>query len=70
VDGLDSWIMSGVAGILGLVGLFLAAGADDGGIYLFGLLLFAFAILFIFSRIKGAFDAAEAQAGAEEASAR
>jgi hypothetical protein len=70
VDGLDSWIMSGVAGILGVAGLFLAAGADDGGIYLFGLLLFAFAILFIFSRIKGAFDAAESRGPAEEASAR
>jgi hypothetical protein len=69
VDGLDSWIMSGVAGILGVVGLFLAAGANDGGIYLFGLLLFAFAILFIFARIKGAFDAAEGRAPTEEASA-
>lgn len=69
MEGVYSWIMGGVAGILGVLGLFLAAGAGDGGIYLFGLLLFAFALLFVFSRIKAAFDAAEAQAAAEESTA-
>lgn len=69
MEGIDGWIMSGVAGILGVLGLFLAAGAGDGGIYLFGLLLFAFALLFVFSRIKAAFDAAEARTPVEESTA-
>ncbi|MFZ5790564.1 MAG: hypothetical protein ACOY3L_07690 [Pseudomonadota bacterium] len=47
-----AWIVGGLIAILGLVGLFLAAGAKDGGIYLFGLLLFLFAVLFDFGLIK------------------
>lgn len=61
MDGIDNWIMGGVSAILGILGLFLAARASDVGIYAFGLLLFVFAVLFVFSRIKGAFDAAEAR---------
>jgi hypothetical protein len=47
-----AWIVGGLIAILGLLGLFLAAGAKDGGIYLFGLLLFLFAVLFDFGLIK------------------
>lgn len=53
------WIVSGFVSLVGILGLFLAAGAVDTGIYAFGLLLFVFAVLFVFSRIKSAFDAAE-----------
>lgn len=47
-----AWIVGGLIAVLGLVGLFLAAGARDVGIYLFGLLLFLFAVLFDFGLIK------------------
>ncbi len=54
------WIMGGVMGLIALVGLVLAAGALDTGIYLFGLALFVFGVLFDFWLIKRAFDEAEA----------
>jgi hypothetical protein len=54
------WIGSGVVALLGIVGLFLSANARDNGIYLFGLTLFVFALVFIFRQIKDAFDRAEA----------
>ena len=53
------WIGSGIVALLGVVGLFLSASARDTGIYLFGLALFAFAIIYIFRQIKDAFDRAE-----------
>ena len=53
------WIGSGIVALLGIVGLFLSAYADDVGIYLFGLALFVFAIIYIFRQIKDAFDRAE-----------
>ena len=54
------WTGSGVVALLGIVGLFLSANARDDGIYLFGLALFVFAIVYIFRQIKDAFDRAEA----------
>lgn len=63
------WIVSAVVSLVGLLGLFLASGAVDTGIYAFGLLLFVFAVLFVFSRIKGAFDAVEAGQAGEEGTA-
>ena len=56
MDGTGRWIAGGVVAILGVIGLFLAAGAADRGIYLFGLALFAFAILYVFALIKQGFD--------------
>ena len=53
------WIGSGVVALLGIVGLFLSAKAADDGIYLFGLALFAFAVIYVFRQIKDAFDRAE-----------
>ena len=53
------WIGSGIVALLGIVGLFLSANARDTGIYLFGLALFAFAIIYVFRQIKDAFDRAE-----------
>jgi hypothetical protein len=46
-----NWIIGGAIAVMGLVGLFLAARGLDDGVYLFGLGLFAFAILFLFSLI-------------------
>ena len=61
------WIVSGLVGLLGVFGLFAAANATDSGFYLFGLLLFGFAVLFVFSQIKSAFDRAEASADGKSA---
>ncbi|HWA43208.1 MAG TPA: hypothetical protein VHA10_08350 [Hypericibacter adhaerens] len=47
-----NWIIGGVIALLGILGLFLASGASDTGIYLFGLLLFLFAVLFAFGLIR------------------
>lgn len=69
MDDIGNWIIGGVAGILGVLGLFLASGAADRGMYLFGLLLFVFAVLFIFSRIKEAFDVAETREASGAAAA-
>jgi O-antigen ligase len=60
VQGTGSWIIGGLVALAGLIGLFLAADAVDRGIYVFGLGLFAFAVLFVFSQIKHAFDARDA----------
>jgi hypothetical protein len=53
------WILGGFVTILGVVGLALAAGAYDTGMYTFGLSLFAFGIWFDFWLIKKSFDTAE-----------
>lgn len=69
MEGTGKWIAGGFVAFLGVVGLFLAAGADDRGIYLFGLALFAFAIFYVFALIKQGFDAAEREAKARLPSA-
>jgi hypothetical protein len=46
----------GFAALAGLVGLFLASGAQDEGISYFGLLLVVFGVLFNFWLIKRHFD--------------
>ena len=61
------WIGSGIVALLGIVGLFLSAGARDDGIYLFGLALFVFALVYVFRQIKDAFDRAEAIQQQEQA---
>ena len=57
------WIGGGLVALLGLVGLFFSANATDNGIYLFGLALFAFAVIYVFRQIKDAFDRAEEAGG-------
>ena len=52
MDSGLNWVIGGIVTLLGIVGLFLAAHAVDGGIYLFGLLLFLFAVLFDFGLIR------------------
>lgn len=45
---------------LGLVGLFLASGAHDDEIYVFGLSLAGWAVLFLFGLIRRHYDKADA----------
>ncbi|MBU0724050.1 MAG: hypothetical protein KJ904_08370 [Alphaproteobacteria bacterium] len=53
------WLLGGVSTLLGLIGLILAAGAQDATIYLFGLSLFGFGILFTFGLMRRSFDLAQ-----------
>jgi hypothetical protein len=45
---------------LGLIGLILASGAMDDGMYVFGLSLFGFACVFVFGLLRKHFDKWEA----------
>jgi hypothetical protein len=60
------WILGLLMAVLAVLGLVLAHGAYDTGMYTFGLLLFAFGIFFDFWLVKKHFDAAE-QAGSTAA---
>jgi len=46
--------------VLGLVGLFLAAGAIDDEIFIFGLALAGFAVVFDFGLVRAHFDRRDA----------
>lgn len=54
-------IVMAACGLIGLVGLAAAANAVDGAMYLFGLVLFGFAILMNFSLLKRHFDEIDAR---------
>ena len=62
-DFVSSWVMGVFVGALGVVGLFMAAGAHDLAIHGFGLGVFVFAVLFVFLLIKRSYDAAERAEG-------
>jgi len=53
------WILGGFMAALAVLGLILASGAYDTGMYTFGLGLFAFGIFFDFWLVKKSFDATE-----------
>ena len=53
---MSNWILGIVSG---LVGLFMAAGAHDAGVYVFGIGLMAFSVLFCSLMAKSAFDDVE-----------
>jgi hypothetical protein len=55
----DSFIYAGAVGLMGIVGLAVAARAGHGMPYSGGLTFFIFAVLFIFLMIKRAYDKAE-----------
>ena len=57
MDGTLKWIVGGLVGVIGIFGLFLSANAEDRGIYVFGLGLAAFAIIYVFAQMKQGFDA-------------
>jgi hypothetical protein len=50
-DLTGSFVLGGVMAVLALLGLFLAAGAQDDAFYFTGLGLFVFCVLFIFGMI-------------------
>lgn len=54
--GIGSWVLGGVMGIMALLGLILAAYAQERAFYTIGLALFVFSCGFIFFLIKHAFD--------------
>ena len=56
------WILGLVMAVLAVLGLVLASGAYDTGMYTFGLGLFAFGIFFDFWLVKKSFDAKEQSA--------
>lgn len=56
-----SWLVGTAVTVLGLVGLMMAGKAEDLGVYLFGILLFAFAVAFDFFLIKLGYDRAKAE---------
>ncbi len=45
------WVLGTLMGLLGLIGLFMSSRAVDHAIYYTGLLIFVFAVLFVFSLI-------------------
>ncbi len=45
------WILGGLIGLFGIIGLFLASRAHDPVMYFVGLLFFVFAVLFDFGLI-------------------
>jgi len=55
---MSHWILGIFAGLCALLGLFMAAGARDTGISLFGLALFGAGVLFAWWMIKTAYDEA------------
>ena len=55
----DSFLYGGAVGIMGIVGLIVAARAGHGMAYSGGLAFFTFAVLFIFLMIKRGFDKSE-----------
>ena len=69
MDRTGRWCAGGFAVIFGLVGLFLAAGAADRGIYVFGLAVAGFAVFYVFALIKQRFDALERRSRGQAPSA-
>ncbi len=58
--GLIDSVIGLFMAVLGIIGLFMASGAVDPQIHLFGLGLFILAVLFNFGLIKGHFDRLDA----------
>jgi len=54
---MNAWVIGGVVSLFGVLGLVLASGALDTGMYHFGFALFGFAVFFVFWLIKTHFDA-------------
>ncbi len=59
---MSHWIMGVLSAIFGLIGLFMASGAHDSGIALFGIALALWATLFCWWMIKTAYDEIEESA--------
>ena len=57
MGGIAKVLGSAVVGLIGLGALFVAANADDGGLYHGGLLIFVLAVVYLFWQIKRHMDA-------------
>ncbi len=55
-DNLSAWVIGVLVTVLGFIGLILASGALDTMLYIFGLGLFLFAVLFVFWLVKRHYD--------------
>lgn len=53
-------IIGGLMVVFGLLGLYLAARAEDEAMYIFGLSLFAYACVFVVGQVRRHYDTAEA----------
>jgi hypothetical protein len=60
-------IVGVLVSLLGLLGLVLASGATDDEIYVFGLSLAGFAVVFVFGLIRKHFDRQDARRSAQAA---
>ncbi|MBM3600374.1 MAG: hypothetical protein FJX35_19410 [Alphaproteobacteria bacterium] len=56
---VSKWIVGAAVAVLALIGLIVAAKAQDSTMYWVGLAIFVFAIGFIFNMVKRNFDAAD-----------
>ena len=61
MEGVARWIWCGVTGLMGVLGLFVAAGAASSVGYWGGLAFFAGAVLFVMYQVKLAYDHGETQ---------
>lgn len=53
---MGEWIVGAMMAVFALVGLLMASRAQDNAIYLFGLSLAGFAIVFVFGLIRAHYD--------------
>ena len=53
---ISDWIVGVMMAVFGLLGLFLAAGAADNEMLIFGLALFAFAVCFVIGLVRRFYD--------------
>lgn len=52
MDDTGSWILMFVSAVIGILGIILASRALDTGMYVAGLLFFAFGVVFCFSQVN------------------
>lgn len=55
-DDISGVLVGALVAVLGMVGLFMASGAYDNAIFIFGLSLAAFAVIFDIGLIRRHFD--------------
>ena len=60
METVSSFIVGLLVAVFGILGLFLIAGAMDAEMYIFGIGLAVFAVLFEFGLVKAHFDRHEA----------
>lgn len=66
MEGTGKWVLNGIVAVLGVIGLFVAAGTSESVAYYGGLGFFAFSVLFIMLQIKRAYPAGGNRSDLEE----